>query len=374
VTAPALSDTRRFLDLVARALRGDLSWAPQHGDEWDRIVRCAEQHGVAALFWRSIEGQPAFPSPLTAPLAALAGKEVARAAIRERELARVLGSFEAAGVDAIVIKGAALAYTRYDKPWLRARTDTDVLISRDSLDGAASALQSAGYTASANLSTGEFVSHQLAWERRDEHGFFHVVDVHWKVVNPQVLADAITFQDLWDSAHDVRAGAATLRVPHPVWSLLVACVHRLAHHQDQERLGWLFDIHLLARALEPRDWEQLLTIATARQLSAICEAGLTAAARHLATPLPAGMIEALNRAGAGDPSRAYTERDKGRLAVLRDDLRHLPQWKDRVRLLREHAFPPARFMMARYDSRRRAWLPAYYVHRLVTGAWKWMRA
>jgi hypothetical protein len=192
-------------------------------------------------------------------------------------------------------------------------------------------------------------------------------------VNPQVLADAISFQDLRGSAQFVRAGDATLCVPHRVWSLLIACLHRLAHHQDQERLGWLYDIHLLAGVFEPGDWDELLTIAKDRQVSAICAAGLSAAAKYLATRVPAGTVENMSLAGASDPSRSYTERDQRRLTVLRDDLKYLPRWRDRVRLLREHAFPPAGFMMARYDARHRAWLPAFYVHRLVTGAWRWMK-
>ena len=374
MTSPRRTAAATPFELTARAVRGDVTWATDDTADPARIVRCAEQHGVTALLWNSLEGQPGIPSALMGPISALVATEVARAAIRERELARVIGALDEAGVHAVTIKGAALAYACYEKPWLRPRTDTDILIPRHSLDRTAAALKSAGYAASADLSTGEFVSHQTAWERRDDLGLFHAVDVHWKIVNPQMLADAVTFDDLMASAQVVRAGTASLRVPHPVWSLLIACVHRLAHHQAQERLGWLYDIHLLARGLEQSDWETLRKIAEAREVSAVCAAGLEAAASYIGTPVPADTMQAMNRAGTNDASRAYTEREQRRLMILRDDLRHLARWKDRFRLLREHAFPSARFMMARYDTRYRAWLPACYVHRLVTGAWKWMRA
>ena len=374
MSTPAPIGTEHPFHLIARSLRDEVSWASGSALDWDGILRCADQHGVAALLWSSLKGESGIPSAPLTSLSTFVASEVARAAIRERELGRVLASLESAGVDTIVIKGAALAYSCYPHPWLRTRTDTDLLLSRHSLEPAATTLEAAGYTQSANVSTGEFVSHQASWVRVDEHGLLHVMDVHWKVVNPQVLADVITFQDVRDSSVLVRAGAAALRVPHPVWSLLIACVHRLAHHQDQERLGWLFDIHLLARHLEPGDWDTLLQISTERRVSAICAAGLTTAARHLGTAVPTHTIRALTCAGSDDPSRGYAEQEQRRIDVLRDDLRHLARWQDRFRLLREHAFPSARFMMARYDTTHRAWLPACYIHRLVTGAWKWMRA
>jgi hypothetical protein len=193
-------------------------------------------------------------------------------------------------------------------------------------------------------------------------------------VNPQILSDAVSFDEVRATSRMAEVSGTAFRVPEPAWSVVLACVHRLAHHQDQERLGWLYDIHLLVAGFETADWDRLLRIARRRQVSAICADGLEAAGRLLGTRIPGRVIESLARAGLHDPSRGYVETDQRRLTVLRTDLRQLRRWRDRARLLREHAFPPASFMMARYTSRRRAWLPAFYVHRLVTGAWKWIRA
>ena len=366
--------TTRPAELLARTLRGDASWAA--GDDWDgdALVRSAAHHGVTALLWQALQHDAAAPAALTSRLARVAAAEVARTALLERELAAVLRAFDTHGVNVVVMTGAALAYTCYPRPWLRRRTDTDVLIDRVSFDRAAGALASVGYAQASAISTGEFVSHQAAFERRDGHGLVHAVDVHWKAVNPRILSEAISFRDVWKESRLVSLAGTTVRVPDAPWSLVLACVHRLAHHQDQERLGWLYDLHLLAGAFQAPEWDRVVEIARAGRISAICADGLGAAAHHLGTSVPAAVLEALGRAGRSEPSRGYAEREQRRLAVLRDDLRHLPRWRDRMRLLREHAFPPASFMLARYESRQRAWLPALYVHRLVTGAWKWMRA
>ena len=90
--------------------------------------------------------------------------------------------------------------------------------------------------------------------------------------------------------------------------------------------------------------------------------------------MPARVLAALRSSGLDEPSRAYTERMQRRIDVLRADLRLLPRWRDRLRLVGEHAFPPASYMMARYEAQQRLLLPALYVHRLASGAWKWLRA
>jgi hypothetical protein len=370
--APAQTGAREQARRLAGALRGDVSDFPRESVQ--EFVRAAEHHGVTALLWQALRGRGDSAAPLVAALAPGVTAEAGLAAMRERELVVLLRAFDRHEVRGVVTKGAALAYCCYDQPWLRPRTDTDVLIAREQMPRAEAALAGAGYRPAAAVSTGELVSHQVAFERTDDHGISHIVDVHWKALNPQVLADVVTLHEIWPTAQIVPLHGTSLRVPALEWSLVLACLHRLAHHQDQERLGWLFDIHLLMAALDAAGWRRFCEIARGRKVSAICADGLEASGRYFPAAVPSWVSAHLDSSAEREPSRTYTEREVGRIEVLRSDLRHLTHWRDRMRLLREHAFPPASFMMARYASRRRAWLPAFYVHRLVTGAWKWMRA
>ena len=157
-----------------------------------------------------------------------------------RELARVLAELEAAGVKVLLVKGAALASSLYPEPSLRPRIDTDLLVPQESFDAADRVLRDAGYHAAPAVTTGDFVSHQVAYELRDRHGLSHVIDLHWKMLNPQSLADALPFGLLAEDAIQVRRQDLRASVPSHRASLLLACVHRLAHHQQQERLIWLY--------------------------------------------------------------------------------------------------------------------------------------
>ena len=55
------------------------------------------------------------------------------------------------------------------------------------------------------------------------------------------------------------------------------------------------------------------------------------------------------------------------------DLRALPGWGYRARLMYQHAFPPPSYIAGMYMVSSRAWLPALYTHRIVRGAWRWFR-
>src|SRR3954447_14768707 len=53
---------------------------------------------------------------------------VALEAAREVDVQLVIEALAAAGIRAVLIKGAALAYTHYSRPELRPRVDTDLMI------------------------------------------------------------------------------------------------------------------------------------------------------------------------------------------------------------------------------------------------------
>jgi len=105
-------------------------------------------------------------------------------------------------------------------------------------------------------------------------------------------------------------------------------------------------------------------------LRAVCLDGLRRAATLLGTPLPAEASYALE-AGAGEPAAGYLR--GGRVRWLATELRSLPGWPERMRLLIEHAFPPADYMLARHGRRSSWWLPGLYVQRGLRGAWRMLR-
>jgi hypothetical protein len=360
--------------MLARALSGEEDWTSCDQARIDLVGEAARDHGVQALLWEVLAGED---GPGGSLREALEG-EVRAAATRDlfvrRDLLNVVAALGSAGVAALITKGTALAYTVYPQPWLRPRTDSDLLVRHDAVAAAARALEACGYTRSAALSTGELVSHQVAFDRTDAHGVHHVIDLHWKIVNPQIVADALSFDDLWRDAQSAPALGPGARVPSTIGSIALGCVHRLAHHQGHDRLIWLYDLKLLTSSLGSTGWDGLRDLACSHKVAGFCLDGLRSARDRLGSDLPRTIEDALAAAVANEPSRVYLEGPVTRRDVLLSDMQVLDSWSDRMRLIREHAFPPAAFIQQRYGTSSRWLLPALYIHRLVSGASKWRRS
>lgn len=293
----------------------------------------------------------------------------------EAELRALHAAFAAAGVPLLMLKGSHLAYTHYARPDLRSRIDTDLLIAVEQREVADRILlKECGYEAPTKLS-GDLTATQKVYVKYDDGVAVHIVDLHWRLASPQVFAHVLSFEQLYEAAVPLPALGPTVRVPCDVHAMLVACMHRVAHHHDEaDSFKWLFDIHLLASRLSTREWAQFATLALEREISAVCLDSVQRAARWFDTRIPASFVNDPRFAAARDRevTAAYLDtRPKAR--ALLDDLKALPAWSDRMQLLGEHLFPGEAYMREVYapGSRQPLWL--LYAIRALKGLIPWLR-
>lgn len=291
-------------------------------------------------------------------------------AVRVRELMHVLRAFEHAGAVPVVFKGGALAHTHYAESWQRPRYDTDVLIASQSRERVFACLAAHGYERRTFMS-GDLVTYQMPFERLDHLGIEHALDIHWRIANPQVVSQVLTHDELVERSVTVSVQGRPMRVPSAVDSLLVACVHRVAHHPDVEKPIWVRDIHLLATSIDASEWTTFVERATNRSVCAICLQGLQRAQARFQTTIP---VEVLGHLAASREERSavFLRPSLRPVDLLTTDLRVLGP-RAGVDLMREHLFPPAEYMYKTYGVRRRVLLPAYYAMRVLSGMSKWLR-
>ena len=290
--------------------------------------------------------------------------------LREQELIAVLEALAVAGVEAVLLKGTPLAYSHYTEPAARPRCDTDLLVSPAQRDAAARALEAIGYRR-ANAVSGELISYQDCFDRMTGN-VAHVVDLHWRINNSQLFAQALSF----DAAHAQAVAVSQLgelaRALCPSHAMLLACMHRAAHLHadggDGNRLIWLYDIHLLASGFSAEEWQQCAELCAATRMRSITLDAFAATQQALGTTLPAAVIAQLAAPGSAEPSAAYLDASRWRLLLT--DLRALGTWRQRATLLRESCLPPAEYVMARYHARSRWLLPWWYARRALGGAWR----
>lgn len=341
-------------------------------DAWEPLEEAARNEGVASALFELVSWHETASPAAASFREALAG-EARRAAALEIlnriELERVLPRLAGAGHRFLLIKGAPLAYTLYPNPAHRTRCDTDLLVPPDDVDGFIHALEELGYREIAAIG-GELVSHQKSLAYKDQTGNPHVCDVHWKISNRPGLADRIGFEELWAHRRDVTALGRGACAPEDVYALLLACLHLSGHHPGEERLIWLYDIHLLAQRLSAGDKKRFTGLCRKKDVVRHCLPVLSLAEGHFPSPALAEIVAALG--GVGETAGTTAMRPS-RLALLAEDLCALPGWRARLRLLKEHAFPGMDYMRARYGARSRCLLPYYYAKRAFKGAGGWLR-
>jgi hypothetical protein len=291
-------------------------------------------------------------------------------AVRVRELVAILRALEGEGAMPLVFKGAALAHTHYAESWHRPHADADVLIAPESRERVFAVLRQLGYEQPAFIS-GDLVMYQAPFERVDHLGIEHVLDIHWRIANPQLVSHVLKYHELVERCVIVHVHDYAMRVPSAVDSLLIACVHRAAHHPDVERPYWIEDIHRLASGLEPSEWQTFIARAANRSIRALCLQGLKRAEALFQTALPHDVVTVLS-AATSEASAVFVRDGLRPIDRLAADLRALGPVRA-SRLLREHLLPPAHYMRAKYGIACRAWLPAYYASRVLNGIRKWWR-
>jgi hypothetical protein len=344
---PAVRDT------IRAALRGDDAAWPENADGFVTVL---QEHAVAPLLYARL------PHPSLRDIALHAA---AAEPLRLEDLRALLAAFAERATRVLIIKGSALAYDVYDAPELRPRADTDLLIDRADIERVRALFADLGYEARL-LSGDPHANRQQAFERADRFGVEHVYDVHWDIANTPVVRGALGFEELLMRAMPLPRIGPTALAPSHVDALLLACIHRVAHHHDSDRLIWLYDLHLLRERMSRVEHEAFWRRAGERRVVAICERSIELADEWFSRAPHDRAADWLDAVPDDEPSAAFLDRNRTRAAVLAGDLKALG-WRARLERLRDLALPPADYMRASFPGASRYALPWLYLYRGARG-------
>jgi hypothetical protein len=369
LTMPDLRDDsfeRATHDALCAALRGEDVPVSRPG------LDLARRHRIHLVLAHAALGR--VEDGLRADLAADLREAAIADLFRERELRRLLRRFAAAGIDLLLLKGAALAYTHYPDPHLRPRTDLDVLISPSHVDAADQVLLAAGWLRAAEQSRTLVMTQRHYALGGNPHCVEHL-DLHWKIAVPRVFGDAVQFDELAGRAAPIAALGPGARTLSPPDALFLACLHRVAHHQDVVDLLWLWDIHLLASQLTSDERLVLVDLAGTRSMRAVCARGIELAHVRFGTHGADDLLAALRPpSNAGfEPSARFLGEGLREVDRLRADFLTVIGWRARMSLVAAHLMPSADYIRSMYPGWPAAALPLAYFHRVVRGAPAWFR-
>jgi hypothetical protein len=198
--------------------------------------------------------------------------------------------------------------------------------------------------------------------------------LHWRVANPRVFDRVLAFDDAWSRSIPMLALGNNARTLGWADTLLLSCVHRVAHHVDAESEDgpWLQDIDRLVRRLDQAERQAFVDEASRSGTRAVCARGLELAAREYGTPSEA-LVEELAKVDAGpEPSAIFVGGSPRLAGILASDLRH-GTWRERAQLMCEHLVPSRAYMRSKYPRWPAALIPFAYAVRIAFGMPAWFR-
>jgi hypothetical protein len=296
-------------------------------------------------------------------LAKWAGR-VALSLARTAETRRVLDGLHEAGVPALLVKGAHVEWTCYAHPHQRERSDTDLLVRDSDVAAVGAVLTSAGYEPAVQPG-GRVAVTQRTWLRTDAAGVDHAIDLHWRLSNVQIFRSCLDWDELWSSRVSIPPLGPHAYGPSLEPALILACIHRLAHHARSPRQVWLDDIDLLCGLLDEKQWSTLTALACSRGLGGAVAVSLHDASAACGTTVPARVLRDLQAPGATSLEVArFIARPRTRLGVAFSDWRQLSV-RDRLTFIRDHVLPPPSYIRDRYAVTSVPAIAWMYMHRIL---------
>jgi hypothetical protein len=337
------------------------------------LIRAAvDEDAVPLLFERLLRSPDLdeYFSGARDDLAAAAREAACEELARGAETRAFLDALASAGVRAVLIKGTPLAYTVYPSPACRPRQDTDLFVAAADVDKARRLAVDRGYALVRQCSD---LFSQFEVQRVDQCGVVHAFDLHWKVSAQPAFAAMLAYEEVCARSARIPALGEHARAAGLVDALLLACTHSVMHHRNQERLLWMFDIHLLVRHASTSELAEFVDLARKRRIAAVCAHSLRRAQTVFRTPHALELASELTATANIERSAAYLEPNRQWRHEALSSFLDLTSWAQRIEFVRRVLIPSRQYMLDAYGLEGKPLatllLPALYLHRSVRGAW-----
>lgn len=228
-----------------------------HSLDWEYIGEVALSRNIAELLYHNLKGLAKdrhIPPEVMERLKKAYHENVARNTYLYAELRDIAHVFDHAGVEAVALKGAALAGTVYRDAGLRRMRDIDLLVREDDLQTAQRMMTVMGYAPAGEAKSEKWCRenhfHLPPYRHRTRPA---VVEIHWNLSENSSDTDVRKF---WKRARIRTVMGCRILVPSPEDMLIHLCIHLYNHgFRDKFLLRGLSDIFETLRHYEADiDW------------------------------------------------------------------------------------------------------------------------
>jgi hypothetical protein len=278
------------------------------GVDWEALLAAGRRHHLLPLLYerlRAVE-DGRIPPGVMARLRSAYYTNLLRNQRLGAELAEVVEALRGEGVEAIVLKGGALAPTVYPNPAQRPMADLDLLVRAEDVERAGAVLESLGFRLPDSLPAGMVPFQQrfgsgLEWQRCRADRTTRL-DVHQHLAGIHMFRDAFPVETgtLWAAARPLPLDGSEAWQLSAEDTLIHLCLHLARPHTYDCPLLSYVDIDRVVAAPDGApSWRLLVERSGQYQVKMVVYYGLRCAQSLLGTPVPPGVLDALQ------PGRAH---------------------------------------------------------------------
>ena len=272
---------------LRRLLASELDW-PALG-----ALACAER--ATLIVWQRLQRLAAdrLPTEVATSWRRLAMVSEFDALRLEQRLHEAVETLATCGIEVMLLKGSALAYTRYASFPDRPMGDVDLLVRPQYARQAWSVLQTRGWTwPSAQWPAEQYTRHQHLPPLIDAQGGSFRLELHTDLF-PSGHPFGLSTDALWPGAKTVRLDRHTARVPDPVQQLLYLCIHFAWSHMMQWGSWRTFRDVEATTGQADMPWERLVDLARESRATTCCFWTLRLARNLAGVQVPDDVLRAL---------------------------------------------------------------------------------
>jgi hypothetical protein len=342
---------------------------PGSAAAWSRFAEKACQMGLAGLILEAARSHGIdLPQGVLDRLTQQATLVAANNLNTRSALEPLLEALKQAGIDVMLLKGAALNLSIYARPDLRPTTDADLLIKPQDVPTTTALLESAGCRRGFDLIRDDFFpKYHYEAEFLTQSTNPLRIDLHARPFRPLRVSRTMPDDAFFKDAAHVRLGNAEALVPSTEDTLIHLAAHAAFH--GCSRLLWLYDIHrFLLTCSNTIDWDRFLKRTETWRLSLAVWEGIYSATRFFGKSCPETVLRTL----AGQRT---TWRDRLTLRSAPDDARspvvHVavnllctPGVKFKLGYIAALLLPGRNHLAHVYPFRHAAWVPCAHLWRM----------
>ncbi len=336
-----------------------------HKEAYDAAI-C---HGVVGLIHQKVKNS-AVTSDLSEQLSAYHNNYKILNNFIDHEATNVLKLLKKEKIDVVVLKGFSLAQQVYSAPYLRPKTDIDILIRAEDSENIKQIFQSLGYSNPRGWEPKAIIN-QFSYKKTLAKGINVYFDIHLKISNSKRIENILNYKDLLRSANTTTIdGINLINIPH---ALTHAVFHLLGHKAsgDMVKLIWYYDIYLLIKAATDNEKQELITLINNTGLANLMTNTLKLTAQYFPSKELAALLKELEYMPFDDNYNYLLGNTSG-VKGLWLTLQATNSLKEKVSVIKETAFPPPAEIYVKYGKHTKWPLSVLYIRRIISGSLRYL--